>query len=94
MKENVEDSYKEFKRQLKLKEARAHVEAKRMQQNISDFMEMMKEFKEEKEQQEKGAIKRWFKDMEEGFEEPLSPREKMIAKLAFDRGVSYGRYHN
>lgn len=93
MKEN-EDSYKEFKRQLKIKEARDHVKAKRMQQNISDFMEMMQEFKEEKEQQEKDVIKNWIKDIEEGFEEPLSPREKMIAKLAFDRGVSYGRCHN
>ena len=88
------DSYKEFKRQLKIKEGRARAEAKRMQQNISDFMEMMKEFKEEKAQQEKDVIKSWIKDMEKGFEEPLSPREKMIAKLAFDRGVSYGRCHN
>lgn len=57
-------------------------------------MEMMQEFKEEKAQQEKDVIKSWIKDIEEGFEEPLSPREKMIAKLAFDRGVSYGRCHN
>lgn len=78
----MKNTYEDFQKALMLKEKRT--------KEWKEFKKFCEKKREEKENKQRKTIKNWIKDFEKDLG-PMNDREKLIAKLAFDRGVSFGR---
>ncbi len=79
----MKDTYEDFQKALILKEKRT--------KEWKEFKKFCEKRRAEKEDKQRKTIKNWIKDFEKDMNPPMTDREKLIARLAFDRGVSFGR---